>query len=204
MKTKQFLALSGLAMTAAPLVMQLGAIAMPAGFQTHKDAKGAVYLGGSPNSEITVTIGGVEASRNLTASACGTAVIKNSTTRPVPSMFKIGTNIINVANLPTQLLPKCLATGQLEEARTANFKTSAGDVVIVGQSPSASIAMTFNEEKAKKVKINACGWGRISNSSTKPFTSTATFDSTAYNDIPTQTVWLCRDGITYKPVSGGS
>ena len=48
MNIKKFAALTNLTMIAAPLVVQLGAVAAPVGFATHKDLKGAVYLGGTP------------------------------------------------------------------------------------------------------------------------------------------------------------
>lgn len=210
-KLKQLVALAGLSMVAAPMMAQLGAIAAPTGFMTHKDSmKGDVYFGGTPNAELSVMVGGVEGKRNLTASACGIATLKPSTTRPIPATFKIGVNTITVANLPTQLLPKCLTNGQLEESRTQNFKTSDGTVVIVGQAPSASITMTYDDTIGRKVKMNACGFGKLTNSSTSPFAAAVTFTPAGgsmltYGAIAAQYPWLCREGVTYKPVvSSGS
>ena len=131
--------------------------------------------GEPPNTDLSVAVGGLEATRNLTASACGVATIRPSLSRPIPATFKIGAKTINTANLPTQLLPKCLPSGQLEEARTADFKTAEGAVVIVGQAPSAAIVMSFADTKERKVKMNACGWGKISNPTANPFTGATSF-----------------------------
>jgi hypothetical protein len=182
------------------------AIATPAGFTTHKDAKGSVYVGGTANSELIVVIGGVAKTKNLTANACGVAVFKGSLTSPIPTTFSIGSNTITPATLPTLLLPRCLTTGQLEEARPSNFKTADGAVVIVGQPASAQVVANYEAADNKKVKINACGFGKINNSSTKPFSANSTFLPTgattalSYNSLPSQAPWLCKDNVTYRPV----
>lgn len=208
---KQLVALAGLAMVAAPMVAQLSAVAAPAGFMAHKDSKGNVYVGGSPNSEVQVTLSGLEQTRNLKVNACGLAIIKNSSTKPLPASFKVGLNTITPASLPTQLLPKCGTNGQLEESRTANFKTSIGDVVFVGATPNGTIQMTLTDSKIQKVRTNLCGIGRITNSQTKPFASSVIFappgdSAKSYGSIPVKLPYLCsKDGTTYAPmVSGGS
>ncbi len=175
MKLNKFFALAGLVFAIAPTALMGSAQAQIAGFMPHKDAKGAVYFTGAPNSELTVMLGGLNQTRSVTANACGLLTIRPSATRPIPASFMIGTSTITPANLPTQLLPKCGTNGQLEEARTANFKTSEGAVIVVGQTPSASVQMSFEGGKERKVKINACGFGKINNSSTNPFTANASF-----------------------------
>ena len=209
MKLRQFAALSGLSMIAAPMVASL-AMAAPSWFSTHKDSKGAVYFGGSPSSELSVTVGGLTKTKNLKANACGLALVKGSTTTPAPTSFTIGANTINASTLPTQILPKCSTAGVLEEARTSNFKTSDGTVVVVGQTANSSIVMSYLASAIKKVKLNACGFGKISNSTTKPFASTTTFmpaggSTLSYSSISTKAPYLCsKDGVTYQPQSLGS
>ena len=203
-RLKQYAALAGSVMISIPMMASLAS----ANFAPHKDAKGAIYFAGAPNAEIQVAIAGLPQTRNITANACGVAVIRNSLTRPVPATFTIGANTITTANLPTQLLPRCLTTGQLEEARTQNFKTSDGSVVLVSQTPSASVQMLFDGSKIRKLKMNACGFGRISNSSTNPFGADVKFtpqngSEVTYGNLPTQLPWLCKDGVTYQPVAAG-
>lgn len=199
MKTKQFAALAGLGIAIAPsILMGLPASASISGFQIHKDSKGAVYFTGAPNSELTVTLDGLTQTRNVTANACGLVIIRPSTTRPIPASFLIGTNTVTQASLPTQLLPKCnTTTGQLEEARTADFKTAEGAVVVVGQTPSASVQMSFAGGRARKVQVNACGFGKISNSTTSPFAANASFtpaggSAVTYGSLPQQHPYICK------------
>lgn len=205
-KLKQLAALAGLAMVAAPMMAQL-ASAAPAGFMTHKDSKGAVYFGGTPNAELSVTVAGQSKTKYVRANACGLIVIKNSTTSPLPASFTVGSDSITVASLPTQLLPKCdVSTGQLEEARTVNFKTAYGDVVVVDQ-PNASLAMVYPSTSIKKVRMNACGFGKVSNSTTNPFGASVTFtpfggSALTYSAIDTKPAWICsKDGTTYAPMT---
>jgi hypothetical protein len=202
---RKFLAAASLVLAIAPTALMGSASAQIAGFTPHKDSKGAVYFTGAPNSELTVTMGGLNQTRNISANACGVATIKPSATRPIPAQFMIGTNTVAVASLPTQLLPKCLASGQLEEARTSNFKTADGTVVVVGQTPSASVQMSFLGGRERKVKMNACGFGKINNSSTNPFTADASFTPTGgsaitYGSLAEKAPYLCRDNITYMPM----
>lgn len=204
MKLRQFLALAGLTVITAPMMATL-ASANTVSFQTYKDSKGAVYYSGASNGEVNVTIGGLPKTKNIKSNACGLSVLKYSMTSPTPASFTIGANTITTATLPTQILPKCSTAGVLEEARTANFRTAAGDVVVVGQTPNASIAMTYLSDVIKKVKMNACGFGKISNSTTKPFTSNVTFNSAAYSSISTKPAHICgKDGTVYAPIVSGS
>ena len=210
MKLRQFAALSGLSMIAVPMVASL-AVAKPLGFDTHKDAKGNVYFGGTNSTELSVTVGGLTKTKNIKSNACGLALVKGSITVPAPTSFTIGANTINASTLSTQILPKCSTAGALEEARTSNFKTSDGTVVIVGQTPNASIVMSYLSSAIKKVKLNGCGFGKISNSTTKPFASTTTFQIgsgpvLSYGtDIFVKTPYLCsKDGVTYAPQGAGS
>ncbi len=201
---RKFLALAGLTLATAPTLMA-SAIAAPTGFMIHKDSKGAVYFGGANNGTVTVMVGNLPQTKNLKVNACGIATIRPSTTRPVPASFLVGTSSITPASLPTQLLPKCnTTTGALEESRTANFKTAEGAVVLVGLTPNGSAVMTYTGEKERTVKLNACGFGRINNSTTKPFATNTTFtpaggSALTYSAIPTKSPFLCKNDVTYSP-----
>lgn len=208
MQLKKLSALVGLVVLTAPMFASL-ANAGTVSFTTYKDAKGAVYYSGTANSEVNVTIGGLPKTKNLKSNACGLSIVKNSLTSPLPASFTIGANTVTVASLSTQILPKCSTAGVLEEARTANFKTAAGDVVIVGQTPNASIAMTYLSSSLKKVKMNSCGFGKISNSTTKPFGADMTFmdgsNTLTYSSISTKPAHICgKDGTVYAPILSGS
>ena len=210
MKFKQLSALAGLSMVTAPMMASIS-MAAPSGFSTHKDSKGAVYFGGVNSGEVIVSEGNVPKTKNLKVNACGQILVKGSTTSPIPATFTVGSTTITVANLPTQINPKCnTTTGALEEARTADFKTSDGTVVLVGKTANSSVVMNYLASVSKKVKMNACGFGKISNSTTKPFAADATFtpaggSSMTYSSIPVKAPYICgKDGTTYAPQAAGS
>ena len=187
------------------------AIAAPIGFTTHQDDKGNVWFGGPNNATVAVTIGNAERTRNLKADACGLIVLRGTTAVPLPTTFSVAGSPVDPTTLPQQLLPKCSATGVLEEVRTANFKTSDGKIVIVS-TPNASPVMTWQANLTRNIKTNACGFGKLANSTTKPFNSSALIKigsetEVTYGSIPVQATWKCdsKTGTTYKPlVSFGS
>ena len=207
---KKLTVLTGaVSLTLLPLVST--AIAAPSGFMTHKDDKGNIWFGGPTNSTVAVTIGNTERTRNLKADACGLIVLRGTTAVPLPTLFNVAGSPVNPATLPQQLLPKCSATGTLEEARSANFKTADGKIVIVS-TPNATPAMTWLADLTRNIKTNACGFGKLANSTTKPFSGSAVITigsdvPATYSNIAVQPTWKCdsKTGTTYKPlVSFGS
>ncbi|MGI0494303.1 hypothetical protein ACN4EG_21155 [Alkalinema pantanalense CENA528] len=206
---KSALILSAIGVAIGPLASAVQVNAQPTGFTNHKDDKGNIYVGGANNGEVTIAITDAPKTKSLSVNACGVAIWRNSSTAAVPDSFTVNGSTINKASLPSALLPKCLATGQLEESRSSNFITPDGAVVLVGLTPSSSVKADYLAAVNKVVKTNACGFGKLSNSTTKPFTASQTFDlgsgPVSFSSIPTAPAWLCRDNITYKPiVSSGS
>jgi hypothetical protein len=193
-----------LGLTLLPLIS--AAIAAPIGFTTHQDDKGNVWFGGPNNGTVAVTIGNTERTRNLKADACGLIILRGTTAVPLPATFSVAGSPVNPATLPQQLLPKCSAAGVLEEARTANFKTVDGKIVIVS-TPNATPVMTWLADLTRNIKTNACGFGKLANSTTKPFSGSAVISigsdtPVTYSNIPVQPTWKCdsKTGITYKPL----
>ncbi len=192
---KQVALLTGtIGFTLLPLLS--AAIAAPAGFTTHKDDKGNVWFGGANNATVAVTIGDVDRTRNVKANACGLIVLHGTATNPLPATFSVADAPIDPATLPQQLLPKCAATGQLKEARTANFKTPDGKIVIVSP-PKATAVMKWQVSLTRSIKTNACGFGKLTNSATKPFSANTmiTIDSAApvaYSSLGVELGWKCN------------
>ncbi|BDI20962.1 MULTISPECIES: hypothetical protein [Nostoc] len=129
-----------------------------------------VYISATANSRVQVQLGSVDRSTARIAGACGELRIS------VPSSgsfegLKVDSMAIDASALPTQVLPAC-TSGTFAEARTANFKTPNGQVVIVGKTPGSAVAITLPSTASRNVSINACGFGilRASSGSTLPDT----------------------------------
>ncbi len=175
-------------------------------FKTVKDGKPTVYIGSrTANAEVTLYLSGVQRSRNVTANDCGLIVIKNSDAAPLSSLQSVGGQAVNLATLPTQLLPRC-TNGVLEEARTANFKTGGGDLVVVATAR-ASLPAVYKGDATRKVKANACGFVVLRGTSTQPiegltFRLESNPDATNHQVATLSTAPqdpICRQGILYTP-----
>lgn len=191
------------------------AIAFPAMAQTYNgsDVYKVMRSNGSPQvivanrnpgERLTVTYPGATTSRRVTANGCGLVVLRDSTTNPVANLVSVDGMVIDQAALPTQLIPRCV-NGSLEEARTANFKTGAGEVVIV-KTPNTVYETVFTGGRTRNVTANACGFAAISGTSSIPWEDTAnqTFSigGTTYNlgSLPLANPEpLCRTGQLYNP-----
>jgi hypothetical protein len=94
--------------------------------------------------------------------------------------------------------------GVLEEARTANFKTGTGDVVIV-KTPNTSHEAIFTADTVRNVRVNACGFAFLRGSTAAPFLGTTqvkieTGSTTTIGAIPsTDNEPLCRNGVLFTP-----
>jgi hypothetical protein len=163
-------------------------------------------MGQAVGASIELTYEGLSASRDLKANACGLASLRGTLTNPLPAEFTANGVAINVASLPTQLKPGCnTTTGQLEESRTANFKTAAGEVVIVA-SPNATVPITYAANKVRKATVNACGVARWS--VTQSYTNLGSQvvsnggSSTQISSLPTPGGGpVCRTGTLYVPAA---
>ena len=191
------------------------AIALPAMAQTYNGntvykvtrsngSPQVIVANRSPGEQLTVTYPGATTSRRVTSNACGLAVLRDSTTNPVANLVSVNGVPIDQAALPTQLLPRCL-NGTLEEARTANFKTGTGEVVIVA-TPNTVYESVFAGGRTRNVTANACGFAAISGTSTIPWEDTAnqTFSigGTTYTlgSLPQANPEpLCRSSQLYMP-----
>jgi hypothetical protein len=207
MKVSRFARFSLIGLTAISVVSAAApgfAQSIPSGL--FRDSNNHVYLmNQTPSAPVTLTYTDAVRTRNLTASACGTVTISGTTTNPIPATFTVGGTAIDVAALPTQLLPRC-TNGALEEARTANFKTAAGQVVLVGQSPNAAVQMSYSSPRDRAARANACGFVRWSSTASAPQlpTTNVRFGNgsvTAIGSLPTMTPPYCRTGNLYVPAS---
>lgn len=190
------------------------AIAAPPGWSDFKDSTGNIYVGATTvNGEIQIDLGNTSIKKSVKANQCGLAKIVNSATSPIPSAVSVNGTSITVASLTQRILPKCLLVSgsyQLEEARTGNFKTIDGSLIMAGQTPNATVEYTATGTVSKRIRANACGWAKISNSTTSPIPGTATIKATtgavgfasptALSSVATGTAWKCTNGTAFKPV----
>jgi hypothetical protein len=202
-----FVKLGAIASTVTVAFSSVSAMAagIPSGL--FRDASNNVYLmGQSPTAAVELQYEGLTATRDLKANACGLASLRGTLTNPLPTAFTVSGVAVSVASLPTQLKPGCLTTGVLEEARTANFKTAAGEVVIVA-SPNATVSISYDANKIRKAKANACGFARWSTSQTYPNTGSQLVSfgggsAVQISTLPTPgSAPVCRTGTLYIPAT---
>jgi hypothetical protein len=174
-------------------------------YEIYQDAQHNLYFANhTPNSQIELTYRNMERKRDVQANGCGWLVLKNSQSAPIGNTVKVRGEAIAIANLSTQILPRC--TGNVpEENRSANFKTPTGDVVIVGQTPGAYVNVSTFQNRVRKATVNSCGVARFSYSPSWAFDVNSQFtlpggSSLTYPEISeVDTVPFCRSGQLYIP-----
>ena len=144
------------------LAIASSAYAIPYGTNTVYKAGTDVIISAPAGSQVQVGLGSTVKSRAVLSGSCGE--VKVNPGKTPPETITVGTKTITIANLPTQLLPKCV-NGQFAEARTADFKTSTGQIVVVGLTPNQSVTVGVPTAAVRKVTINGCGFGTLKNAS---------------------------------------
>ncbi len=138
-----------------------------------------VYINGNPGSKVAVDLGQVSKTVSKLSAACGDVRISIPKGNPNFTGLNVDGTAIDYASLPVQTLPTC-KNGTFTEARTANFKTPKGQVVIVGKTPSTSVSITVMADSLRSITVNQCGNAllRASKGSTLP--PTFTINGTSY------------------------
>ncbi|PSN08509.1 hypothetical protein C7271_21370 [filamentous cyanobacterium CCP5] len=174
---------------------------------TRSNGSEAVILANrSPGERISVTFPGAVSSRRVTANPCGLIVLRSTSTVPISNLLSVDGAAIDQTSLPTQLLPRCV-DGTLEEARSNDFKTGAGEVVIV-KSPNTVYEASFSGGRSRNVTANACGFASITSTSTYDLTRPE-LDAFEVMGSPYQISTLpaaglepvCRTGSLYVPAA---
>lgn len=158
----------------------------------------------TPGERLTMTYPNATSSRRVTANACGNLILRDGASNALSDLVSVDGVPIDQATLPTQLLPRCV-NGVLEEARTANFKTGAGEVVIV-KTPNTVYEAVYSGGRTRNVTANACGFVGVNGTSTIPWEDAAnqSFEiggvSYDINTLPLASLEpLCRSGNLYTP-----
>lgn len=163
-----------------------------------------VYISGTPNATSSVALGYVDRYSSRVAGACGEIRLSASSVGMTPTI-EVGSpgTEITIASLPTQLLPSC-SNGSFAESRTENFKTPAGEVVIVGQTPASAVLLNIPRDTNRTVRINACGMGTLRNSTSFSIPESFSVDGVAktLSTLPdAMNAPRCTSGVGYIPAS---
>ncbi|WP_375495942.1 hypothetical protein [uncultured Nostoc sp.] len=137
-----------------------------------------VVFSATAGSKISVSLGSSDKSTARLAGSCGELRISTPSSGDFTGL-KVDGTAINAASLSTQTLPTCVS-GSFSEARTTNFKTPAGQVVIVGKTPGAAVAVTLPSATTRTVTANACGFGVLKSTSTSSIPATFMVGATSY------------------------
>lgn len=207
MKLRKIAALTGLVLSTLPAFVSAASAQTYNGnstFKVERNGQTTVYIGEqAPNADVPVTLIGADRTRRVSANACGLITLRDSSTAPLSGLKSVDGSTINIATLPTRLIPRCV-NGVLEEARTADFKTGAGDVVIV-KTPNTSYEAIFTADATRNVRANACGFATFRGSTTAPLLNTtqvrigAGADTTIGAITSAMNEPLCRTGVLFVP-----
>lgn len=191
-------ALVGLAVVSAMSVVS------PA-FAQFKDDKGNVHFQtGLTSGQKIEYQAGSGLTRKVTANYCGLLIVGNpSSTVAMPASITVAGASVDTTSLPVQSVPSC-TNNVLKEPRAADFKDATGRVILVGKTPGVQQEVVYPGVPAtKSITANACGYAKISNSTTTPAPANFTYNGTPY-DTATLAVQIpnrCIEGnkFVYTP-----
>lgn len=137
-----------------------------------------VVFSASPGSRIRVNLGNSASTTARVAGACGELRISVPASGSFAGL-KVDGTAVDASTLPTQTLPSCV-NGAFAESRTANFKTPAGQVVIVGKTANTAVSIELPQPTVANVSVNACGFGVLRQRTGQTLPATFSTDSTSY------------------------
>jgi hypothetical protein len=172
----------------------------------------------TPNTTVSLTVETSELKPvNFTNANCGIVRLADSPTKPITAIDTGGSLTFNFAGKITDTVPPPgYSTGVCQTFPSPGYRTQ-GTVVKVGNAlylyanaPLGAINLRVSYGKTSNVKINACGFGAIAITPTRPLTNFI-FAGTAYTltNLPTTTngALICRkdaagNGISFVPLAG--
>ncbi len=170
--------------------------AIPFGTNTVYRAGQDVIISAPASSKVEVGLGSTVRNKAVLAGSCGE--VKITLPKTPPATIQVGTRTLTIANLPTQNLPGC-NNGQFAEARTADFKTPQGKIVVVGFTPNQSVAVGIPTPTTRRVSINTCGFGTLRGASGMITVNSRDYTVSQLPDAGAAPV--CRKGSAYTPSS---
>lgn len=172
-------------------------------FAQFKDTDGNIHFQSGLTASQKVEYSAGELSRKITANYCGLVIVPVPTGASMPASITVDGSSIATGSLSVQSVPQCV-NNVLKEARSANFKDSTGRVIIVGKTAGVQSTVAYpGVPSTKTITANACGYARISNSTTNPAPATFTYNGTNYTtaSLTEQVPNRCIDGkkFVYTP-----
>lgn len=166
-----------------------------------KDSTGSIHFqtGLTANQRVEIQTG--ELKRKVAANFCGLLVIPVPSNAPMPASITVDAVAIDTTTLPVLSVPPC-TNNTLKEPRTVNFKDASGRVALVGKTPGIQSEITYpGVPSPRTLSANACGYAKLTNSTTTPAPASFTYQGTAYTtaSLPTQIPGRCYDGVKFVP-----
>lgn len=156
-----------------------------------------VFISGTPSSRVQVKLGASDRASARIAGACGEVRISAPSSGSFEGL-KVDDTDVDASSLPVQTLPSCI-NGSFSEERSANFKTPAGQVVVVGKTAGSAVKIALPTESTRNVSINACGFGILRPSASVPLPETFMVGTENYTlaSLPDATTGpICRTSGT--------
>ncbi|MBD1877014.1 hypothetical protein H6F75_26365 [Nodosilinea sp. FACHB-131] len=194
-----------------PLLLLLATPLLAAQGHVYRDSDGAISVYKlEPNAQVQIGID-TSPSRNLISNRCGLLVVTSSANY-LTATVQVDGAVINPANLQTRIRPNCRPKSDgsyaLDEERPNHFKTSNGDLVIVGKQPETRYTVSYpGQLRILTRRVNACGILRVRETNTinfnqsilLPTTSASTYAEFQIDQIPLTTPLECYRNDLYLP-----
>ncbi len=170
-------------------------------FDVYKDSDGKVYANGvTPSVATEFVFSGVSQTKSYVANTCGAISMKGTASSPLPSTVVIAGNNYNISAFDVALKPTCTA-GTWNVAPSGSFRTTSGEVVIIGLTAGAAIPVTFTGATVKKSNANACGFAKIGGTTFTPSGEFAVTGQTGTFDFATIALKpnadICKGTVRY-------
>jgi hypothetical protein len=166
-----------------------------------------------PNTTVALTVGSEEIrSVAFTANTCGIGRLQDSASKPITGVETGGSLVFNFAGRTTEAtIPSGYTTGVCAgSSKPRGSVVKVGNAIYLWAGEYNTLNLRVLSGKVSNVKINACGFGSIAITPTRPLTN-FTLGGTNYTlaTLPTTTngALICRkdaagNGISFVPLAG--
>jgi hypothetical protein len=166
-----------------------------------KDVNGNLYIGGlTANSDVQLKFLSVRLSRTGVANSCGLIIIRNSTSAPIRNTVLFNGIELSKNDFPAGIAPTCRGSQVINPNLTQLFNINLnGDFIISNASPGATYSYSYESMRTRRVRVNACGFARVSNNGSSAIRGIVEINGTQFDiDAITRTdIPICVGGNTY-------
>jgi translation initiation factor IF-1 len=161
-------------------------------YKTSIDGIDQIIFSATANTRVAVSIENQVRNSGRIAGTCGEVKISSSTGDY--SGLTVDDTAVDSTALSVLTLPSCVS-GTFAEARTANFKTPTGQIVVVGKTPGSAVKVNLPSDVIRYVTINGCGFGILKATTSSPIPASFKVGTVSYTFSGLTTspgVPLCR------------